>query len=71
MLVKLIGKQDDTKDAELLLNALGGLKGPLMKVAQLLSTVPDLFSKEYADKLQQLQSDAPSMGTFCKKTHEK
>ena len=61
---KLIGKQDDTKDAELLLNALGGLKGPLMKVAQLLSTVPDLLPKEYADKLQQLQSDAPSMGTF-------
>ena len=57
---KLIGKQDDTKDAELLLNALGGLKGPLMKVAQLLSTVPDLLPKEYLsiDPIQSLDQMA-------------
>ena len=54
-----------------LLNALGGLKGPLMKVAQLLSTVPDLLPKEYAEKLQQLQSDAPSMGSFFVKRRMK
>jgi len=45
-----------------LTRALGGLKGPLMKVAQLLATIPDALPAEYATELQQLQSDAPSMG---------
>ncbi|WP_425429086.1 ABC1 kinase family protein [Azospirillum thermophilum] len=43
-------------------SALGGLKGPLMKVAQLLSTIPDALPKEYVQELSQLQADAPSMG---------
>ena len=68
---KLIGNENNNKNAELVLNALGGLKGPLMKVAQLLSTVPDFLPKEYSEKLQQLQADAPSMGSFCKKKDEK
>jgi len=42
--------------------ALGGLKGPLMKAAQLLSTIPDALPEEYAAELSQLQSNAPSMG---------
>ncbi len=42
--------------------ALGGLKGPLMKVAQILSTIPEALPKEYAQELSQLQADAPSMG---------
>ena len=42
--------------------ALGGLKGPLMKVAQILATIPDALPKEYAEELRQLQADAPSMG---------
>ena len=42
--------------------ALGGLKGPLMKVAQLLATIPDLLPPEYAAELQKLQSEAPPMG---------
>jgi predicted unusual protein kinase regulating ubiquinone biosynthesis (AarF/ABC1/UbiB family) len=42
--------------------ALGGLKGPLMKVAQILSTVPDVLPKEYTVELAQLQTNAPSMG---------
>ena len=42
--------------------ALGGLKGPLMKVAQLMATIPDALPEEYARELAQLQSDAPSMG---------
>lgn len=50
------------KQAERLRAALGGLKGPLMKVAQMLSTIPDAVPKEYAIELAQLQSDAPSMG---------
>ena len=48
--------------AERLRMALGGLKGPLMKVAQILSTIPDAVPKEYAMELAQLQADAPSMG---------
>lgn len=43
-------------------NALGGLKGPLMKVAQILSTIPDALPQEYVSELAQLQADAPSMG---------
>jgi len=42
--------------------ALGGLKGPLMKVAQLMSTIPDALPKEYVLELAQLQANAPSMG---------
>lgn len=48
--------------AEELREALGSLKGPLMKVAQLLSTIPDALPAEYAAELRQLQADAPSMG---------
>ena len=33
-----------------------------MKVAQLLSTIPDTLPKEYARELAQLQADAPHMG---------
>lgn len=51
-----------TKDAQDLARALGGLKGPIMKVAQLLSTIPEALPAEYARELQQLQSDAPAMG---------
>ena len=42
--------------------ALGGLKGPLMKVAQILSTIPEALPREYAAELTQLQADAPAMG---------
>lgn len=65
---KLAGQQflgisiDKTQHAEDLKAALGGLKGPLMKVAQLLATIPDALPKEYAAELAQLQSEAPPMG---------
>lgn len=42
--------------------ALGGLKGPLMKVAQLMATIPDALPEEYVQELIQLQSNAPAMG---------
>src|SRR3546814_3102750 len=42
--------------------ALGGLKGPLMKAAQILATIPDALPREYAEELRQLQSNAPPMG---------
>jgi len=53
---------DHARHAEELRKALGGLKGPLMKVAQILSTVPDLVPPEYAEELAQLQTNAPPMG---------
>ncbi|MDJ0610395.1 MAG: AarF/ABC1/UbiB kinase family protein [Kiloniellales bacterium] len=51
----------DQHSAELK-QALGNLKGPLMKAAQILATIPDALPREYADELRQLQSNAPSMG---------
>lgn len=48
--------------AEQLTQILGNLKGPLMKVGQILSTIPEALPKEYADTFQQLQSNAPPMG---------
>ena len=52
----------DAANAAALTKALGGLKGPIMKMAQLFATVPELLPPEYADALQSLQSDAPPMG---------
>ncbi|MEM9468595.1 MAG: AarF/ABC1/UbiB kinase family protein [Pseudomonadota bacterium] len=45
-----------------LMQALGNLKGPLMKVGQILSTIPEALPPEYAETFQQLQSNAPPMG---------
>ena len=53
---------DRERNAEELKRALGGLKGPLMKVAQLLATVPGGLPEEYAEALGSLQSRAPAMG---------
>src|SRR6201993_2535548 len=55
-------KGDRAKNAEGLKIALGGLKGPLMKVAQILSTIPEALPQEYAQELSQLQANAPHMG---------
>jgi len=52
----------DARNAADLTAVLGGLKGPLMKLAQLLATVPDLLPPEYAGELQKLQAAAPPMG---------
>jgi predicted unusual protein kinase regulating ubiquinone biosynthesis (AarF/ABC1/UbiB family) len=56
------GDERDASNAAVLAQALGGLKGPIMKVAQLLATIPDLIPPEYAAELQKLQSEAPPMG---------
>src|SRR5580693_2945428 len=53
---------DRGKSAIELALALGGLKGPIMKVAQLLATIPDALPAEYAAELTKLQSEAPPMG---------
>ena len=60
---KLFGvKGDKAAHAEDLKAILGGLKGPMMKVAQFLSTVPDALPPEYAKELATLQANAPPMG---------
>ena len=48
--------------ARALRGALGRSKGPLMKVAQLLSTIPDLLPQAYAEEFRKLQAHAPPMG---------
>ena len=53
---------DRAGHAEDLRAVLGGLKGPLMKVAQFLATVPDALPAEYAAELAELQANAPPMG---------
>ena len=55
---------DANRDSEAaaLAEALGGLKGPIMKVAQLLASIPEALPAEYAAELGQLQSGAPPMG---------
>ena len=55
-------KMNRSAHAEDLKSILGGLKGPLMKVAQFLSTIPDALPPEYAAELAQLQANAPPMG---------
>ena len=54
-----LGKQEMPADLK---SALGNLKGPVMKVAQILATIPDALPDEYVEELRQLQSNAPSMG---------
>src|SRR5712671_280420 len=53
---------DRGRNAIELAAALGGLKGPIMKVAQLMATIPDVLPPEYAAELAKLQSEAPPMG---------
>tara|TARA_B100000963_G_scaffold218124_1_gene190205 strand:- start:45 stop:1376 length:1332 start_codon:yes stop_codon:yes gene_type:complete len=57
-----IFNKEHQQNAENLTKILGNLKGPIMKIAQLLSTVPDLLPKEYIEELTKLQSSAPPMG---------
>ena len=59
---RLFGGKGEIANAAALTKALGGLKGPMMKVAQMMATIPDLLPPEYAEELQSLQNDAPPMG---------
>ena len=56
------GEGGRARNARDLARARGGLKGPLMKVAQIMSTVPDMLPHEYVAHLAELQSHAPPMG---------
>lgn len=53
---------EDEKFSADLTKALGGLKGPIMKIAQIMSTIPDMMPKEYVEEMAELQSNAPPMG---------
>ncbi len=53
---------DHEKYAAQLRATLGALKGPMMKIAQILATIPDAVPPEYTRELSQLQADAPPMG---------
>src|SRR5262249_33423659 len=53
---------DRGQNAAELAAALGGLNGPILKVAQLMATIPDALPQEYASELMKLQSEAPPMG---------
>ena len=55
-------ERDDKTEASALKAALGNLKGPLMKVAQMLATVPDAIPADFAAELSTLQTQAPPMG---------
>src|SRR5690348_4896383 len=55
-------KIEREEHAEELRQALGSLKGPLMKVGQILATIPEALPPEYARAFQELQSNAPPMG---------
>jgi predicted unusual protein kinase regulating ubiquinone biosynthesis (AarF/ABC1/UbiB family) len=56
------GDAADRQIAAALKAALGRTKGPLMKVAQMMATIPDFLPPEYAEEFAQLQMNAPSMG---------
>ncbi len=53
---------DDPRNAAELKRVLGGLKGPLMKLAQMLGNLPDAVPPEFARELAELQANAPPMG---------
>ncbi|RZI45376.1 AarF/ABC1/UbiB kinase family protein [Candidatus Finniella inopinata] len=65
---RLVGQEylgrpiDDEAYAKNLKATLGSMKGPLMKVAQFLATIPDAIPADYAQELRELQSCAPAMG---------
>jgi predicted unusual protein kinase regulating ubiquinone biosynthesis (AarF/ABC1/UbiB family) len=52
----------DARNARAVKETLGRLKGPLMKVAQIMATIPDLLPPEFAAEFAELQTNAPAMG---------
>jgi predicted unusual protein kinase regulating ubiquinone biosynthesis (AarF/ABC1/UbiB family) len=57
------GDTVDARNAKLIKEALGRLKGPMMKAAQMFATVPDLLPPDLAKELSELQTNAPAMGS--------
>jgi predicted unusual protein kinase regulating ubiquinone biosynthesis (AarF/ABC1/UbiB family) len=60
---RVLGLERDAKSEAIELKAaLGNLKGPLMKVAQMLATIPEALPGDFAAELATLQTQAPPMG---------
>ncbi len=60
---RLAGRRLDTvAHARELKEVLGELRGPLVKVAQMLATIPEALPEDYAAAFAELQSRAPPMG---------
>lgn len=57
---KVLGR--DELIPSIITDALGKLKGPAMKVGQILAMVPGMLPDDMAESLMQLHSNAPSMG---------
>lgn len=53
---------DHTPNARTIKEALGELKGPMMKIAQMLGTIPGAVPREFQEAFRELQGEAPSMG---------
>ncbi|MGL4426784.1 MAG: ABC1 kinase family protein [Alphaproteobacteria bacterium] len=53
---------DQASHAKQLREVLSQLKGPAMKIGQILATVPDMVPESYFQEFLQLQSSAPPMG---------
>lgn len=51
-------------DLKYIKNFLGNLKGPLMKIGQIIATIPGVLPSEYSEYLLSLQSNAPHMGPY-------
>ncbi|USO01798.1 MAG: AarF/ABC1/UbiB kinase family protein [Alphaproteobacteria bacterium] len=50
--------------AEAIKKALGSLKGPIMKIAQMLASIPGAVPDEYRDSFRELQTNAPAMSAY-------
>ncbi|MCE9521563.1 MAG: AarF/ABC1/UbiB kinase family protein [Alphaproteobacteria bacterium] len=60
---RMLGMERDPKaEAIELRGAFGNLKGPLMKVVQMLASVPEALPADFAVELSTLQTQAPPMG---------
>lgn len=55
---------NDEAYAKALKETLGSLKGPFMKIAQFLATIPHALPEEYMEAFLELQAHAPAMGPF-------
>ena len=69
---RLLGiEQDRNKSARDLALALGGLKGPIMKVAQLLSTIPEALPEGIRPRACPVAKPGPAYGSsFCSSPYE-
>ena len=60
---RMFGMERDSKSEAIELKAaFGSLKGPLMKIAQMLASVPEALPADFAAELSTLQTQAPPMG---------